>query len=900
MSATDPLRILIVDDDPSALTLLERHLTKAGYEVATAGDGVEAMEFLRTNNAPIVITDWVMPKMDGLELCRTIRAHEGILFSYVIVVTAQQTADDRLVDAFDAGADDYLCKPYKAKELLARVRAGERLIRLQKEVDTRNREVHRYNAEVEIANSKLEAANEELNRMATTDDLTGLFNRREALSRLSDAWVFSERHGTSLACVALDIDRFKNCNDAYGHDAGDFVLKETAKVLLAAARRDEPVCRVGGEEFLIICSGSSAALAAIGAERLRRAVEENVIHCGDLTLRVTVSLGVAERTPEMKSLDELLQAADNAMYRAKDTGRNCVCLAGKAEEELSAGGPNRDVGTAFLEAMSDNDRSDEPTKVLVVDDDASMRNMCREFLEREGHKVYEAVDGEDALRTIERELPDVIIMDAVMPHIDGVECTRKLKASSETRGIPVIFTVARTDATNMAAGLEAGADEYLAKPLNPEELVLRVQSMIRLGRKWGRSNELRGEQSRSRGVLSDFCRHIAGAESFDDVVERTLSVAAGLMCCRRVSIMLPDADNRTLSVAKSLGIEPHRWEGIRVEIGGMTSGRVFESQEPVMIETAGEARQRAGDPDALLLSSVPSLSAPLCGPDCVVGVLNLTGRQDGRPFAPVELEYLDLVCDIAGLAIHERLACRARDEARHSIIVALAKLAEHRDSYTGRHIDRVTRFCHLMARKLRSAERYQSVITDEFLADLQRAVPLHDIGKVAIPDRILQKPGALNKAEVAAMQTHTTIGAKTIRHVRDQISAQSQPGFLALAEEIAQGHHEWYDGSGYPCNVVGDDIPLAARIAALADVYDAITTKRVYKDAMSHQEAVTIITDASGTQFDPDVVNAFHRCEEEFEQVATELADDIATLRPTAASARCGGRTWRRLRKSVQ
>lgn len=889
MSAADPLRILIVDDDPSALALLERHLTKAGYEVATAEDGVEAMRFLQTTNAPIVITDWVMPKMDGLELCRAIRAHEGIPFAYVIVVTGQETADGRLVDAFDAGADDYLCKPYKAKELLARIGAGERLIRLQKELDTRNREVHRYNAEVEIANSKLEAANEELNRMATTDDLTGLFNRREALSRLSDAWVSTERHGNPLACVTLDIDRFKNCNDAYGHDAGDVVLKETAKALLAAARRDEPVCRVGGEEFLIICSGSSEALAAIGAERLRRAVEDTVIHCGDLTLGVTISLGVAQRTPKMKSPDELLQAADNAMYRAKDAGRNCVCLAGEVEEEPSAGDPHREVGAAFLEAMSGNDGSDEPTKVLVVDDDASMRDMCREFLEREGHKVSQAVDGEDALRTIEHELPDVIIMDAVMPHIDGAECTRKLKTRSETRGIPVIFTVARTDASNMAAGLEAGADEYLAKPLNPEELVLRVQSMIRLGREWGRSNELRGEQSRSRGVLSDFCRHIAGAESFDDALERTLSVAAGLMCCRRVSIMLPDADSQTLTVAKSLGIEPHRWAGIRVKIGGMTSGRVFESREPLMIETAGEARQRGGDPDALLLSSLPSLSIPLCAPDCVVGVLNLTGRQDGRPFATVELEYLDLVCDIAGLAIHERFASRARDEAGHSIVVALAKLAEHRDSETGGHIDRVTRFCHLLARQLRSVERYQSVITDEFLADLQRAVPLHDIGKVAIPDRILQKPGALNKAEVALMQTHTTIGANTIRHVRDGVSRQSQPGFLAPAQEIAQGHHEWYDGSGYPCNVVGDDIPFVARIAALADVYDAITTKRVYKDAKSHHEALTIITDASGTQFDPDMVNAFHRCEEEFERVAMELADDVATLRQTVASAPCGG-----------
>ncbi|UCC31146.1 MAG: diguanylate cyclase, partial [Phycisphaerales bacterium] len=324
MPEADSLRVLVVDDDPSALVLLTRYLTRSGYEVLTAANGVEAIRVLMTEGAPIVITDWVMPEMDGLELCRAIRKHEGIPFAFVIIVTAYQTADDRLVEAFDAGADDYLCKPYNPKELLARLRAGERVVRLQREVDNRNREVHRHNAEIEIAYRKLAVANERLDRMASTDELTGLVNRREAMVRLGDCWASVERHGGPLACIVLDIDRFKSVNDTYGHAIGDVVLRETAKTLRASARREEAVCRIGGEEFLVICPCSSEPMAAVAAERLRRAVEANAIPHDDLTLCVTVSAGVAQRTANTENPDDLLRAADNALYVAKDAGRNTV------------------------------------------------------------------------------------------------------------------------------------------------------------------------------------------------------------------------------------------------------------------------------------------------------------------------------------------------------------------------------------------------------------------------------------------------------------------------------------------------------------------------------------------------------------------------------------------------
>ncbi len=344
----EPLSILIVDDEPTSLVLLSSYLTRAGYRVLTAVNGAEALHILGDEGPQVVITDWTMPEMDGLDLCRAIRSHEGITFTYVIIVTAHQTSDERLVEAFDAGADDYLSKPFKSKELLARLRAGERIVRLQGELANRNREVHRYNAEVEIVNRKLAVANKELNRMATTDELTGLINRREAMTRLANCWAAAKRHGDPLACITIDIDNFKKCNDAYGHAAGDEALRRTADVLKTNTRCEEAICRVGGEEFLVICPRSTEAMAVIGAERLRRAVEASTIRYGDVTLRVTISAGVAERTPSMSTPDDLLRVADKALYKAKDRGRNMVQPA--SDTGLSSDGDGSGEETVLLTA----------------------------------------------------------------------------------------------------------------------------------------------------------------------------------------------------------------------------------------------------------------------------------------------------------------------------------------------------------------------------------------------------------------------------------------------------------------------------------------------------------------------------------------------------------------------
>ncbi len=326
MVGHDPLPVLVVDDDPSTLALMCLQLRKAGHTVYEAGGGVEALQILVSQGPPIIITDWLMAEMDGLALCRAIRSHDGIRYAFVIVMTAQ-TEGDRIMEAFEAGADDYLTKPWRNKELLARLRGGQRIIRLQQDLDRGNLEVHRANAEMAIAQHKIEEANEKLRLMATTDELTGLFNRREAMRRLRDLWAMHQRHGDALSCVMLDIDHFKRFNDTHGHAVGDSVLKNLAKLLRNSTRTVDSVCRIGGEEFLILCPKTTEEATGILAERLRRDVEATAIDLNGQVLQMTISLGVAEANAAANTPDALIKEADRALYVAKDSGRNRVVLA---------------------------------------------------------------------------------------------------------------------------------------------------------------------------------------------------------------------------------------------------------------------------------------------------------------------------------------------------------------------------------------------------------------------------------------------------------------------------------------------------------------------------------------------------------------------------------------------
>jgi HD-GYP domain-containing protein (c-di-GMP phosphodiesterase class II) len=334
--------------------------------------------------------------------------------------------------------------------------------------------------------------------------------------------------------------------------------------------------------------------------------------------------------------------------------------------------------------------------------------------------------------------------------------------------------------------------------------------------------------------------------------------------------MLPDPEGKHLTIAKAVGIDRDLAATVRVPVGGAIAGQVFLTGQGVVVNTPEEAKWHGDHYDSQFFASVPLICRALGATEHVVGVLNVTERQGGRPFDPRDLEFADLLCNMAASVIDDFVSRQARDEARDSVVAALATLAEYRDTDTGKHLDRVTSYASIIAEELRKAEPFGAQIDDQFLQDLGWAMPLHDIGKVAVPDHILLKPGKLTPAETAIMRRHAEAGAETLRSVMTRA-----PGarFLRMAEQIAYHHHEWYDGSGYPRCLRGQDIPLAARIAALADVYDALTTIRPYREAISHHRAAQIIREGYGSQFDPAVVEAFCRREADFVKLATELGD---------------------------
>jgi two-component system cell cycle response regulator len=312
------LRVLVVDDDPVTVQVLTKQLRNAGHAVLHANDGRQALELAMSANPQLVITDWLMPEMNGLELVKALRNTNIGRRIYIIVVTAQQD-ENYMVQGFEAGADDYLIKPIEPRILQARIRASQRLIALQLEVEREREENRQYLSDLAVANRRLEQA-------SLTDPLTGLPNRRQATYRLHQTWSAAVRNNTSLACMVIDIDDFKQINDTYGHVHGDTALKEVALVLRAAARSDDEVCRIGGEEFLIICADIDEQSAIATAERLRDAVAGHKLTLGHEPKRVTISVGVTVRSANEANPDKLLAAADKAVYKAKHDGKNRIVM----------------------------------------------------------------------------------------------------------------------------------------------------------------------------------------------------------------------------------------------------------------------------------------------------------------------------------------------------------------------------------------------------------------------------------------------------------------------------------------------------------------------------------------------------------------------------------------------
>jgi diguanylate cyclase (GGDEF)-like protein len=304
--SSDPLTVLVAEDNPVARRLLEKNLTKAGHVVVSAQNGREALELFKKSYFPIVLTDWMMPEMDGVELCRSLRNHPSPGYVFIVFLTSKDTKDD-IIAALEAGADDYLTKPFHQAELIARLKTGKRILELER---------------------SLQKANEDIKLLSITDPLTLCYNRGYLMTRLPEEMSRAQRYRHPLALIMGDVDYFKKINDKYGHLVGDRVLQGFVTCIHEGLRQDiDWVVRYGGEEFLIVLSETCYEGAMAVAERLRKSVEQRVIGSNGEQIRLTASFGVAAIEPadnRFLSPEDFIQEADARLYLAKNDGRNRV------------------------------------------------------------------------------------------------------------------------------------------------------------------------------------------------------------------------------------------------------------------------------------------------------------------------------------------------------------------------------------------------------------------------------------------------------------------------------------------------------------------------------------------------------------------------------------------------
>ncbi|MBN1393905.1 MAG: diguanylate cyclase [Pirellulales bacterium] len=317
-------KVLLVDDDPTLLLLLSRWLTVAGYSVRTASDGQEALDAVELECPDFLITDWLMPNIDGLKLCQKMREMVLPHYVYIIFLTVQTGANE-MIAGLENGADDFLTKPVCEGELLARMKSSARVLELERQ----------------------------LSLMAHTDSLTGLSTQRSFYELLEKEWHRSRRSRAPLSCVMMDLDFFKRVNDVHGHPAGDSVLKFVAELLADCCRASDTVCRYGGEEFCIMLPDTTENDAAVWAERARARLSSLRIPVGLSYLNVTGSFGVAQCRKDTQNWEELVDLADQALLCAKRMGRDRIIryasLADAAEPNL-VGTKQRD--TIFADQLA--------------------------------------------------------------------------------------------------------------------------------------------------------------------------------------------------------------------------------------------------------------------------------------------------------------------------------------------------------------------------------------------------------------------------------------------------------------------------------------------------------------------------------------------------------------------
>jgi len=329
------MRVVVVESDVQVRETLRGVLERAGHTVFESDDGRHGMELALEVQPQMMLVDANMSGIGGVELTRSLRQTRIGRSIYILLLTTQED-DERLIEAFENGVDDFVAKPIRSRVLAARLRAGHRVIRLQQEVERDREEIRRFAAELAVTNRRLQ-------EVALTDQLTGFRNRRYVIDRIAQEWSASARTHRPLSCMVIDIDEFKQINDTHGHDVGDTVLRQASNAIKHALRTQDVVARTGGDEFLVLCPDTDLGAALQCAERLRQAVHATLVTVGEVRLRVSISVGVAQRDTAMVDADAMVKRADQGAYVAKAQGRNQVATVQQYTAEVVAQKPPRET-----------------------------------------------------------------------------------------------------------------------------------------------------------------------------------------------------------------------------------------------------------------------------------------------------------------------------------------------------------------------------------------------------------------------------------------------------------------------------------------------------------------------------------------------------------------------------
>lgn len=421
-------RVLLVEDDPTARFILSERLSDSGYEVSQAEDGLQALEILNNDDVALVVSDWMMPEMDGIELCRRIKNDPRLDHCYFIIMSARDE-EAGWTQGLAAGADDYLSKPVSEQEMLARLRVGERVLAQQRS----------------------------LQELATTDPLTGLRNRRSFEDDLESELATAKRYAYPFSMLLIDLDNFKKVNDTRGHTRGDEALRLFGEFLSWTLRRSDHMYRIGGDEFAVLLPRAQEAEARMTADRLKSIFKTyKKEHHEELPSFLSFSIGSTSIYPGADlSKEELLRNADRRMLQDK-------------KRAAKSGGQHSKKNAA------------PKGTILVVDDEPVTRKILQHGLASFGYTVLVAEDGESCLDLMRSERPHVLLLDWMMPGIDGMEVCRTIRSDGCTNTPYIIMVTVVGGSSSRVQALDGGADDYVNKPIDMDELLAKVRVGMRI------------------------------------------------------------------------------------------------------------------------------------------------------------------------------------------------------------------------------------------------------------------------------------------------------------------------------------------------------------------------------------------------------------------------------------